>query len=145
VIIESQAMDNFEFAPPPPPWEPEPEPLELSPSSQDREEKSSLPGVLKGSKEEPGLNVPTIEEPEPTEPGPEVFIPPQLYNGKPVEDRYAEESEDRNGDELDGFFFYRIKAPQGITLNGTHYPPGAYWFNQATYGGIEAIDAPFQG
>lgn len=70
--------------------------------------------------------------------------PSTFYNGKPVGEEFNQESEDVNGTELDGFFFYRILSPSGVTLNGTPYPQGAYWFNQETYEEIERIDAPFQ-
>lgn len=155
---------SFEFAPPTPPWEPEPEPLELGITTNPEAEKEL--GLDTSPPEELEPTQPTEEEtatlekmrevkrfgrhvetyiPDASDPeGVQCLVPPQLYNGKPVKAQYAEESEDVNGDELDGFFFYRIKAPQGITLNGTHYPTGAYWFNQSTYSGIEAIDAPFQ-
>jgi len=71
-------------------------------------------------------------------------VQPLLYNGKPANQEFYDSSEDENGAELDGFFFYRIKCPTGIILNGVRYPKGAYWFNPVTYEGVETIDAPFQ-
>jgi hypothetical protein len=70
--------------------------------------------------------------------------PVRLYSGKPANSSSQSFGGVINGTELDGFFFYTIKHPTGITLNGKHFDKGPYWFDMATYEGIRNIDLPFQ-
>lgn len=70
--------------------------------------------------------------------------PVHIYNGKPANSSSQSFGGVINGTKLDGFLFYTIKHPTGITLNGKHFKRGSYWFDQATFEGIQNIDAPFQ-
>lgn len=70
--------------------------------------------------------------------------PVKIYNGKPANSSSQSFGGVVNGTKLEGFYFYTIKHPTGITLNGKHFNRGSYWFDQSTYEGIAAIDAPFQ-
>ena len=141
--MNSDIDPDFEWNPPTPPWNPEPEPLSIESISQPESPEFDLEG-----NPIPGLEPPPPNEDEQVSVGGlavdlglPVRPPTPMYNGKPAWEEFNQESEDVNGTELDGFFFYRILSPSGITLNGTPYPQGAYWFDQKTYDGIEAIDS----
>ncbi len=129
---------DFEWNPPEPPWQPEPEPLSLRPVPDNLEPvNTGLVEKIEEMVEDGDLKIEEVEE----------FsgdVPSLLFNGKQVNAEFSEESEDENGTELDGFFFYRIKCPTGITLNGKHFVLGAYWFDEETYGTIVSLDAPYQ-
>lgn len=130
---------DFEWNPPSPPWQSEPEPLSLRVTPEP---------VNDGAVEKIGETVVNIESSTDVQ-DVEVEeiatdIPTLLFNGKAVNSEFSEESEDENGTELDGFFFYRIKCATGITLNGKHFALGAYWFNEETYDTMLSLDAPYQ-
>ena len=128
-----------EWSPPAPPWSPEPEPLDLS-----------------GEPSDPRLEGTGQEETEPVNMGLEAKIEEMVEdgdlrieahpsgNGVPVTEEFSEFTAEDNGIGVNDLFFFIIKANTGITLNGVHFPAGGYWFNEETYEGIEAIDAPFQ-
>lgn len=146
--MDSSEQEPKEWNPPNPPWKPEPEPLISStpdpvPPDFNLEGKSLPEAVNMGLESKVSQMVEDgdlkIEEQDLT------VHSSTFYNGKPVGEASRQDSEYINGTEIDGFFFYRILSPSGITLNGTPYPQGSYWFNQETYGGIKSIDAPFQG
>ena len=126
---------DFEWNPPTPPWQSEPEPLSLK-TVPDKDPEPEEEELQMDSEEPMDEVTPQSYEVEKT--------PTLLFNGKPVNEEFNEESEDENGTELDGFFFYRIKCATGITLNGKHFIHGAYWFNEETYDTMTSLDAPYQ-
>lgn len=127
---------DFEWNPPSPPWQSEPEPLSLKTVPDKDPEPEPEPEPVNAGLEE------LIEEME--KDGDLGYVPIILFNGKPVKEEFSKKSEDQNGDELDGFFFYRIKCATGITLNGKHFDAGAYWFDRPTFESMEIIDKPYQ-
>jgi len=134
---------DFEWNPPSPPWKSEPVPLSIratpEPVNAGLVEKIGEMVEDGDLKIEASTDVQDVEVEEVS-----VRSPVLLFNGKQVNAEFSEESEDENGTELDGFFFYRIKCATGITLNGKHFASGAYWFNEETYDTMVSIDAPYQ-
>ena len=137
---------DFEWNPPEPPWQPEPEPLSLRPVPDNPEPvNTGLVEKLEEMVEDGDLKIEAstdVQDVEAEEAPTDMSI--LLFNGKQVNAEFSEESEDENGTELDGFFFYRIKCVTGITLNGKHFVLGAYWFDEETFGTIANLDAPYQ-
>lgn len=131
---------DFEWNPPSPPWQSEPEPLSLRVTpDKDPEPEPAEELEVQTPEVETSTDTKDVELKEFSK-----DVPTLLFNGKPVNSEFSEESEDENGTELDGFFFYRIKCATGITLNGKHFALGAYWFNEETYDTMLSLDAPYQ-
>jgi len=137
---------DFEWNPPTPPWQSEPSPLRLG-DTPDKDPEPVNDGLVEKIEEmvedgdlkiEASTDVQDVKVEEVS-----TDTPSLLFNGKQVNAEFSEESEDEDGTELDGFFFYRIKCATGITLNGKHFEKGAYWFNEETYATMSDIDSPY--
>ena len=139
----NEEKKDFEWNPPTPPWQSEPEPLSLK-VTPDKDPEPVNTGLVEKIEEMVEAGDLDIEEVSKDGSSTETQnVPTILFNGKPVNSEFSEESEDENGTELDGFFFYRIKCPTGITLNGKHFEKGAYWFDEETYATMSDIDSPY--